>query len=29
MNLSGLYNIYEETNYGDVAVLEDFKINFH
>jgi hypothetical protein len=23
-----LYNIYEETNYADVAVLEDFKINF-
>ena len=26
--IDGLYNICEETNYGDVAVLEDFKINF-
>jgi hypothetical protein len=28
MTIHGLYNIYEETNYVDVAVLEDFKINF-
>ena len=27
-SIDGLYNIYAETNYGDIAVLQDFKNQF-